>query len=310
VLVGVEPRDEAKNALLRTEHLNVFLPSSGSFELSPGGAAAVKRLLRVLKASRVALPPEGRPAPTEWLPESVAPEPSDATLWLVPGHLGDVADLSIRAVRLLARAEIVMVESGKVELTKELLEQLHVTPASTRWVGLPASDAEIGAVLDEMTTARADACLFGVDEGVPGFIDPGAGVVAAAMRHVPPIRVRTVGGSSVLGLALMRVGEHIERFDFLGHVDEPGRREQALFARIAAMDQPDLPVVFFSTAAWVAAASDRLCAVLAPQKARLVLTHDLTRPEEGVVTWEVGEPFPKLADRSPLVAFVFPRTGP
>lgn len=153
-------------------------------------------------------------------------------LFLVPGHLGEPLDLTLRALHVLAGAGLILVEANKLEATRALLDK-H---------GIAAGPI---AELDEHGSERMRACLargsnvaiFGVNEGIPGFCDPGKGPVMAA--DVP---IRTLGGPSVLGMALMRVPAEIGAFTFLGTVHNASEARLA----VARWCADDLSAVLFS----------------------------------------------------------------
>ncbi len=204
--VVLEPRSE-RPAAARTRSYNLLVPRDDRqpalTEAERGLLGHVTRLLQ-----------NNDPGDVVWRTEP--------TLHLIPGHLGDPMDLGRSAVAALGRMRTVLVEGGKERATTELL-RLHGIPSDQkRIVALPGDKAKIAALLEELTAKGEDFCLFGVDEGVPSFCDPGKALLDAAERMAPRLRVCTVGGSSALAMALMRAPFPVDRFMFLGTLDEDG----------------------------------------------------------------------------------------
>lgn len=202
---------------LRTAHFDATVRLRG--EHTPASREVVRRLLARLAAHDR---PEG-PAP-DWVPGS-RPLPPSGTLWLVPGHLGATNDLTRRALRLLASAAALVTERGPSTPLHKLLGD-HGLAVGDRPVWRLTAEATAPRVVETLRTG-GDVVVFGEDEGVPGFADPGSQLVAQVTAAVGDRAVRSVGGASVLGTALMRVPVTIDRFTCLGAVDglDHGRRD-------------------------------------------------------------------------------------
>jgi 16S rRNA C1402 (ribose-2'-O) methylase RsmI len=168
---------------------------------------------------------------------AVAPGPechlsisADPTLYLVPGHVGNPLDIGKRAVMILARVPNIFVEKGLADQACLLLRLLRIGTSNKTIVELSTSPAKNGGVyarFRRMIRKGQHVCLFGVGEGVPGFVDPGSDLIDYAEKIGATIR--TVGGPSSLSLALMRVGRRMDEFAFLGRLKN--RHDAARMAR-------------------------------------------------------------------------------
>lgn len=174
-------------------------------------------------------------------------------LYLVPGHLGDPDDLSIRALQVLTSVPMIFVESGKTDEVRALLVRFKLRPADGP--GAPEiveldDDGRPSTAVERWRHAVAaglDTCLFGSNEGIPGFCDPGKALVMAAAEMADTVQVRSVGGSSALGHALMRVPSRLQAFEFWGllHSRSDAGRLRAAIRRFR------VPLVVFSHGASV-----------------------------------------------------------
>jgi 16S rRNA (cytidine1402-2'-O)-methyltransferase len=191
-----------------------------NLQLQPGegGRITSSELQQVLqRVAQVVQRNDAQPAPVEERAAVAVPTSSQLAagnvLWLVPGHLGDPEDLTLRALRVLRLAARVVVEPGKALRARQLLAGVGVVRPAAAFVELGDDDATAAQLLAEAALAGHDVALFGVDEGVPCLGDPGRVLVAAA--HTAGWQVCSVGGPSALGTALMRLPEAIGGFEFM-----------------------------------------------------------------------------------------------
>lgn len=143
-------------------------------------------------------------------------------LLLGPGHLGNPNDLSLRVVAALRSAALVVVEEGSDHALEITLRALSL-PAPTT-AALPSSGAlapEVAARVFATLDHGGDVLLFGVEEGIPGYADPGATLVLAVRRQRPEVAIQSLGGSSVIGAALLASGLSVDRVTVLGVTTAP-----------------------------------------------------------------------------------------
>ncbi len=301
VMLYVEARDEGQKAFARTAHLNVLLQSHQPMFLPDSAARAVVTLVRALKRNdHLVAAPAGVQA------RSMAPAATAApTLWLVPGHLGEPRDVSARGLAVLATAGAWLVEPGKASAAVELLAGLGVAHAGKEVVEIgDEPPAVLAARLSAIAARGQDACVFGAEEGIPGFADPGRALIEAAALARPAMRVRAVGGPSVLGMALMRVERPIHAFTFLGLA---GPDDEAIFEELARIAQARRPLVLFASDGWIAENGVRLGTAARAVRASMSLLGDLTAPTEECVVWspEVSVAPPSIA-ACRIVIVIFP----
>ncbi|MEQ9324014.1 MAG: SAM-dependent methyltransferase [Polyangiaceae bacterium] len=216
-----------------------------------------------------------------------SPSHDEPTVFLVPGHLGEPLDVTLRALHALASAGLILVEPGKEETTEALLAEHGISAAPI--AGLDRKGAQrVRACID----AGRDVAIFGANEGIPGFCDPGKETLIGVEAPI-----RTIGGASVLGMALMRAPVDLDRFTFLGTVhDERGAAD--------AVDRwatGDLPAVLFSWGQSLPGLLDRLegCARRPVTVHFLIaLTHSGERVISGTID---GLRDASLGDREPVV---------
>ncbi len=232
--------------------------------------------------------------------------PPGPVLHLIPGHLGDPLDLSLRALMVLARTPTVFLEAGSVDGARQLLWQFNIDADSKDFVEI-APRVPVGPSIRERLTRlfeeREHACLFGVDEGVPGFCDPGSELVAEAQQQ--GIAVRSIGGPSSISQALSRLDVALWEFQCLGRLESV--TDVRRVCRLCG-DSVTLPVLLL--------ADGRACRELLPgvlrrrRWSRGWIASELTTADEALISFDGrAESIPDhdiLPDRSRVVVVLVP----
>lgn len=169
---------------------------------------------------------------------SDAPDPSSGpgTLWLVGTPIGNLGDLTPRAVEILAAAELVCCEDTR--RTGKLLQHAGVRANRLAVANDHTEYHRIGDVLDVLG-AGGDVAVV-TDAGMPGVSDPGERLVRAAIDagHT----VSAVPGPDAVTTALVISGLPTDRFVFEGFLPRSGRDRTARLT--ALVDEPRTVVLY------------------------------------------------------------------
>jgi 16S rRNA (cytidine1402-2'-O)-methyltransferase len=146
------------------------------------------------------------------------------TLQVVATPIGNLEDITLRALRSLRECDAVVAEDTR--RTRVLLSA-HDIPAGKPILSLPAFNEErrIPAILDRLDSGETVALV--TDGGTPGLSDPGMHLVRAAWErgHV----VTPIPGPSALVAALSASGLDANAFCFLGFLPRtPGKLVRTL----------------------------------------------------------------------------------
>ena len=177
--------------------------------------------------------------------EAVGEASEGGRLYVVPTPLGEVSDLTFRAVAVLARADFVACEDTR--RAGDLFARLGIARASRgEFVrhDLQTAGASSGRLLEAM--ARGDSVALVSDAGTPCISDPGSLLVREAARN--GFRVVALPGACAATTALSASGFDCARrgFAFHGFVEGRGaqaKREQGLAAALASADRGGTRVV-------------------------------------------------------------------
>jgi 16S rRNA (cytidine1402-2'-O)-methyltransferase len=152
------------------------------------------------------------------------------TLYVVATPIGNLRDLTLRALDVLSTADVIAAEDTRVNAT--LLRHYGIT---TRAISLHAhNEARRAETVIAMLASGKSVALVS-DAGTPAISDPGARLVRAV--HGAGHAVVPLPGPSALAAAISAAGLDAECFAFLGFLPQQAkaRRERlAAFARLPA----------------------------------------------------------------------------
>jgi 16S rRNA (cytidine1402-2'-O)-methyltransferase len=194
-------------------------------------------------------------------------------LVLVGTPIGNLGDLSPRAVEALATADTIACEDTR--RTRALLSHLGL-PGGRRLLAVHDHN-EAGAVGDVLTRLdNGERVVVVTDAGMPGISDPGERLVAAAAAAGHTVEV--VPGPSALLAALVVSGLSTSRFVFEGFLPRKGSARSQRLAQLAGEERTvvlfEAPHRVRQTVADLAAAAGGL--------RRVALVRELTKLHEEV----------------------------
>jgi 16S rRNA (cytidine1402-2'-O)-methyltransferase len=156
-------------------------------------------------------------------------------LFVVATPIGNLEDISARALRILREVSLIAAEDTR--RTAHLLSRYAITTPTTSLH--EHNESSKSARLIERLRAGGDIALVS-DAGTPGVSDPGRRLVAAALAS--GIRVEPIPGPSAVLAALMASGFPSDTFTFLGF---PPTRSTDRSRWFAALRGAGHTVVFF-----------------------------------------------------------------
>ena len=192
------------------------------------------------------------------------------TLYVVATPIGNLEDLTPRAARVLAEADLIAAENTRT--AAKLLRR-----GGARTPCLPYNDRNKGRSSGRILRALADGAAVALisDAGTPGISDPGQDLVAAAVAA--GATVVPVPGASAVTALLSVAGVRARSARLLGFLPRKQGERRRRLQEIAAAGEP--AVVFESPHRLRASLAD-IAAVL-PQ-AQLVMGRELTKRHEEI----------------------------
>lgn len=156
-------------------------------------------------------------------PSSVTPPPLvSGTLYLVATPIGNLEDITVRALRTLKECDVVAAEDTR--RTGLLLQHFGIRKPLLSYFRF--NEARRSEEIVERL-GRGERIALVTDAGSPGISDPGQRVVSAVLRA--GLRVESVPGPCAMVAALTASGLETEEFHFAGFLPhKSGQRRRRL----------------------------------------------------------------------------------
>jgi 16S rRNA (cytidine1402-2'-O)-methyltransferase len=201
--------------------------------------------------------------------EAIAP-PLAPGLHLVATPIGNLRDITLRALEVLAAADLIACEDTRV--TRKLTDHYGITTPLT-----PYHDHNAAAVRPQLIAriAAGAALALASDAGTPLVSDPGYKLVRDARQQGLPVTV--LPGPSAVLAALSVSGLPTDRFFFEGFL--PAKQGQRR-SRIAELKRIPATLILFESGPRLAAALGELAAGFGPREA--AICRELTKLHEEV----------------------------
>lgn len=193
-------------------------------------------------------------------------------LSIVATPIGNMEDITLRAIRVLKEADYVLCEDTRV--TGNLLKH-HGIETKTRRYDAHASESVHAGILKDLEAGKKIALVS--DAGTPGVSDPGVMLVARA--RFAGARIDAIPGASALTAAFSIAGISGNSFIFLGFV--PQKKGRQTFFK--SLPEYDIPVIFYEAPHRIMKTLESLKVELL-ETAHVIIAREITKMFEEVVT--------------------------
>lgn len=195
-----------------------------------------------------------------------AEDSGDGVLFIVATPIGNLGDMTQRAIDTLRDADLVLAEDTRK--TRVLFDHFGI---KTRLIASHAHNEArtIPLALEELKRKKSVAVV--TDAGTPLISDPGSRLVQAA--RAAGFRVSPVPGASALTAALSAAGLDTTRFTFFGFIAKTGRERREAVEQISELTHT---AVLYEAPNRVADTLAEIAAVSAPDR-RCVVARELTK---------------------------------
>ncbi len=197
-------------------------------------------------------------------------------LYIVATPIGNLGDMTFRAVETLAQVDMILCEDTRV--TKKLLHHFDIATPYTTY-HQHTSDAQTQRIIEQIRDGKTFACV--TDAGTPGVSDPGNKLVSAAVAHA--IDVMPIPGVSAVSTMISVAGVDMQTYTFMAYPPHKKGR-QTFFRTVAART---MPVVYYDSVHRVLK-NLTLLAELDPD-ARVIVGRELTKMHEQIVRGNITE---------------------
>ncbi len=200
------------------------------------------------------------------------------SLYVVATPLGNLRDLTLRALDVLATADVVAAEDTR---TTGVLLRHYGLAARTLSLHAHNEAGRAQVIVDRLAAGQSVALVS--DAGTPGVSDPGARTVRAVRAAGFP--VIPIPGPSAVVTAISAAGLQADAFLFVGFLPTQAKARRERLQALAALPAA---LVFYEAPHRVRATVDELAAVL-PGDRMLVVARELTKTFETIAAMPLAD---------------------
>lgn len=197
-------------------------------------------------------------------------------LYIVATPIGNLEDITLRAIETLKKVDLVACEDTRV--TAKLLGRYEIKKSLIS-IHQHSKISKLDKVVAELISGKNVALV--TDAGTPGISDPGNQMVAEALKN--NIAVIPIPGVSALATLASVSGVDMQKFVFLGFPPHKKGRE-TFFKEVSGFG---IPVMYYDSVHRVVKNLELLLS-LAPEK-KVILGRELTKMFEEIVRGEISE---------------------
>ncbi len=142
-------------------------------------------------------------------------------IYLIPTPIGNLEDITLRAIRLLKEADLILAEDTRV--SSKLMKYFKIeTPLQS--FHMHNEHKKVKQVIEQLNFGKTIAVIS--DAGTPGISDPGFLLVREAIKN--GLEVQCLPGPTALIPALVQSGIPCDRFIFEGFLPPKKGRQSRL----------------------------------------------------------------------------------
>jgi 16S rRNA (cytidine1402-2'-O)-methyltransferase len=214
---------------------------------------------------------------------TLAPGP---TLYLVATPIGNLEDITLRALRVLREVDLIACEDTRQ--TQKLLNHYGIT---TRTISYHEHNEMTRAAELIVDLEQGTHIAMVSDAGMPGISDPGFRLITLAIRHRVP--VIPIPGATAFLAALVASGLPTDSFRFSGFLPAKSGQRRSLLESIK--DSPRTQVFYEAPHRLLESLKD-IVDVLGPDR-HVVIAREVTKLHEEFLRGRAGEILATLQSR-------------
>lgn len=218
-------------------------------------------------------------------------------LYIVPTPIGNLDDITLRAIKTLEAADYILAEDTRT--TSFLLKHLGIEKKlySHHKFNEHATAASVAEAIGEGRTVALVS-----DAGTPGISDPGFLLVRTCVEA--GIEVETLPGATALIPALVQSGFPCDRFCFEGFLPQKKGRTK----RLEELKDESRSIIFYESPFRVVKCLEQLAEVFGEDR-KVSVSRELTKKFEQTVRGTIAEVVAHFREHEPKGEFVIVVAG-
>lgn len=212
------------------------------------------------------------------------------SLYIVPVPIGNLKDITLRAIEALKTVDFIIAEDTRYSL--KLLNHLEIKKKIVSYYK-PKENEKAEEILNAMTRPPGQSAALITDSGTPAISDPGYILVKKAIER--GIEMVSLPGPTAFVPALVVSGIEPGRFLFLGF---PPRKKGELTRFLKTLSPLEYTLVFYESPRRVTAFLETAADVLGSRKFALV--KELSKKNEKIIRGDLSHLADVLANETIL----------
>lgn len=219
------------------------------------------------------------------------------TLYVVPTPVGNMEDMTLRAIRILKDVDVVLAEDTRTSgvLLKHFDIRNHLLSHHK------FNEHGTSAAIVERLLAGQNVALIS-DAGTPGISDPGFFLVREAVRA--GIEVQTLPGATAFVPALVSSGLPCDRFVFEGFLPQKKGRQ----TRLASLKGEERTMIFYESPYRLLKTLQQLAEVFGPER-QVSVCREISKVHEESVRGTLADVANHFKEHSPKGEIVIVLAG-
>jgi len=212
-----------------------------------------------------------------------------ANLFIVATPIGNLEDLTFRALKILKEVDLILAEDTRI--TKKLLDHYQIEKPILSY-HQHSKLTKINYILELLKKGKNLALVS--DAGTPGISDPGNKLISEIVEKVEMVEIVPIPGASAVTVAASISGFPMDRFLFLGF--PPTKRKRKKF--FEEVINSKYPVIFYESPYRIIKSLRDLretdAKLNAKQTRNIVVCRELTKKFETVYRGNIEEVIKKI----------------
>jgi len=207
-------------------------------------------------------------------------------LYLVPTPIGNLGDITYRAVEILQAVDMILAEDTRT--SGKLLKKYNIQ-GQLKSFHIHNEHKTVATIINKLNNGVTMALIS--DAGTPGISDPGYLLVKEAL--VANIRLEALPGATAFVPALVKSGFPTDRFVFEGFLPHKKGRQ----SRLKSLTEESRTIIFYESPHRLIKLLGQLTEVFGPER-QISVSRELTKLHEETVNGTTEEVLASYSERS------------